>query len=72
MSNVGVPNLVEISLIKDEKKLILIVQTLNGVGNAGRKVPDIAVADFRGLVDTILIDSRDGNSTIVDEAPFSL
>lgn len=42
------------------------------MGNTLWKIPDVAVAEFRNFVFTILVNRRQGDAAGVDDAPFSL
>lgn len=66
------PNLVEVGLVKDEEKLVLVVQTLHRMRDARGKVPDVAVANLGGLEDAVFVDGGNGDAAVVDDAPFSL
>lgn len=66
------PDLVKVSLVKDEEKLVFVVETLHGVRDARGKVPDVAVANLGGLEDAVLVDGGNGDAAVVDDAPFSL
>lgn len=69
---VTLPDLVEVSLVKDEEKLIFVVETLHGVRDARRKVPDVAVTNLGGLEDAVFVDGGNGDAAVVDDAPFGL
>lgn len=49
------PNLVEVSVIEDEKELGLL-DGVDRVRDTFREVPDVAVLELVGLVDAVLVD----------------
>lgn len=69
---VFLPNLVEISLIKDEEKLVFVGQTLDGMRDALGEIPNVAVVERLALVPAILVDGRDDDASGIDNTPFSL
>jgi hypothetical protein len=65
-------NFVKVSLVKDQEILILIRETLDGVGGSLWEVPDVPVVENLFLVSAVLINGRDKNRPVVYEAPFGL
>lgn len=66
------PNLVKVGIVKDQEVLVLIGETLDGVGGSLGEVPDITIVKDFFLVSAILIDGGNENGTLIDNAPFSL
>jgi len=56
---VALPCVVELGVIKDQQKLVLVFETLDRMGSALREVPDITVVKCFLLVDAVLIDNGD-------------
>ena len=72
MAGKSLPRSVEVALVKDEKVLILILETLDGMGYTLREVPDVAVSQLLSLVHAIFVYSRHEHLAFVDNAPFGL
>ncbi len=66
------PRRIEVSTVKHEQVLVVGTDALDRVGKTLGEIPDVAVVERLCLVYTILIDGRDLDGTVVEEAPFSL
>lgn len=66
------PAFLEVSIVKGEEVLVLLIQTLYIVGHALGKVPDISGVELLCRESTVLVDAGEEETSIVDEAPFSL
>lgn len=65
------PHLVKVAVVKD-KQVLGLLDSVDRMRNALRKVPDVAVANLLGLVDAVLVDGRHDGLARVQEAPFGL
>lgn len=66
------PSFIEVSIVKDQEVLVLIIQALDGMCGTFGEVPNITNVESVDLVFTILINGRDDYSSGVYKAPFSL
>ena len=66
------PSLVEISIIKRQEELVLVVESLYSVGDTLGEVPNVSKVEFLYLVASKLIDGRDEDRSCIDETPFRL
>jgi hypothetical protein len=64
--------LVKVAVIEYEEILVLITETLDGMGDALGEVPDIAKAELLVYITTILVDSGYEHLAAVYKAPFGL
>lgn len=62
----------EIPVVKGQKVLVMVVETLQGVGFSFRKIPDIARVEDLVLVTSEFVNSRDCDTSIGNISPFSL
>ena len=68
----NVPGLVKVSVVKDQKELVVVFQSVDRVGNTLGEVPDVTVFELNVLVAALLIDGADQNASSIHETPFSL
>lgn len=69
---VQLPSSVEIRIIKREKILILVIETLHGMCLALGEIPDVAEAEFGDLMAPVLVDGGDKHAAEEDLTPFCL
>lgn len=69
---VDLPNLVKVGIVKDQEVLVLIGETLDGVGSSLGEVPDITIVENLFLVAAILINGRNKNRALINNTPFGL
>lgn len=63
---------IKIPIVEDKQILILVRQSLDRMGRAFWKVPDVPYFEGINLVVTVFVDGRDKNTAGVDVAPFGL
>ena len=68
----SLPNFVKITIIEGEKIFIFILETLDGMRDTFREVPDIPHFQFVNLKFTVLINSRNDDAASINKSPFSL
>lgn len=66
------PDSVKITIVEDQKELVLVIQSLNSMGGPLGEVPDITDVEGVDLVLTVLVYSRDDDPPSVHKSPFSL
>lgn len=60
------------AVVKHQQKLGAVgTETLDGMGNAGRKIPQIARFDVRNKTAPILIEAGDPRVAVYNKGPFS-
>lgn len=64
------PGSLEVAIVKDEKILVLLSQTLDYMRLAFWKVPDVTLVEDLNLVASELVNSTDGNLAFVYVAPL--
>jgi hypothetical protein len=65
------PRRLKISIIKDEKILILVRQTLDNMRLTLGEVPDIALVQHFNLVAAVLVHGADSDLAVIDVTPLS-
>jgi hypothetical protein len=62
----------EVPVVEDEQELAPFLESLDGVRNAGREVPQVALADVGDEVATLLVDGRQARAAGEHERPLGL
>lgn len=68
----NIPDLVKVTLVKDQEELVLVLETLDGVGEALGEVPDVTVLEGVDLVGAVLVDGGELDASLVDDSPLGL
>lgn len=66
------PDLLEIAIIKGKQVLVLVIETLNVVGNTLGEVPDVTGLQHLSREASILINTSEKERSIVNKSPLSL
>lgn len=64
------PDFLKVTVVESEEVLVLIVQSLDVVGNTLGEIPDVTGLELLGGKATVLVNAAEKKRAVVDETPF--